>query len=68
MSKTKSKAKAKASSSANEYTHSAEEMGAFPYKAKEHVEWYTATNGLGRVTLVFDGKTVTIYRISCHLD
>ena len=68
MSKTKSKAKAKTSSSANVYTHSAEEMGAFPYKAKKHVEWYTSTNGFNRVALIFDGKAVTVYRISCHLD
>lgn len=68
MSKTKSKSKAKASSSANVYTHSAEEMGAFPYKAKEHVEWYTSTNGFNRVALIFDGKAVTVYRISSHLD
>lgn len=65
MSKAKTKAK---ETSANVYTHSAEEFGPFPYKAKEHVEWYSATNGLGRVALVFDGKAVTVYRISCHLD
>lgn len=64
----KSKEKQQLSDSAMVYTHSAEEMGAFPYKAKEHVEWYSATNGLGRVALVFDGKAVTVYRISCHLD
>lgn len=47
---------------------SLEELGAFHYKSKEHVEWYTATNGLGRVALVFDGKAVTIYRIMYRQD
>lgn len=63
-----SKTKKGKTSSANVYTHSAEEMGAFPYKAKEHVEWYSATNGLGRVALVFDGKAVTVYRIMYRQD
>ncbi len=65
MSKAKNKAK---ETSAKVYTRSAEEFVPLPYKAKEHVEGYAATNGLGRVALVFDGKAVTVYRINCHLD
>lgn len=63
MSKTK-KGKTKSSWSGQ----SLEELGAFPYKSKEHVEWYSATNGLGRVALVFDGKSVTVYRVLYHQD